>query len=316
MSTQQLRVAVGGENLIDFFRKDTGDEGLPGGSPFNVAMGLGRQQIPVTYVTPISTDSWGDMLAERLVQSNVVIGTPRRDEPTSMAIVTLVDGIPSYEFKRHNTAERMVSRAQVDAAIPEGCEILHVGSLALGDAPDGPIWEETCAQVAARGGFVSIDPNLRLGIIEDRAGYFARLFRVLEHAHLVKISDEDLEGLFPELGFEAAVDTLRARTSARLVVITRGREDGIAFIDEERFALEVIKADPLVDTVGAGDTFMATLIAAFANAPISARHMLENLDGDQLAKVLRRASVAAAINCARKGCNPPNLDELEGALPG
>ena len=115
-------IAVGGENLIDHVTRDGEVSALAGGSPFNVAMALGRQGAETHYMTPISTDEWGDLLAETLLESDVMLQGGRRDEPTTMARVTVTDGIPAYRFERDGTAERMVSENGLAASFRKTCK--------------------------------------------------------------------------------------------------------------------------------------------------------------------------------------------------
>lgn len=307
-------IAVGGENLIDYLKQPEGDHAAPGGSPFNVAMGLGMQSKPVTYLTPISDDKWGDMLHEKLVQSNVLIGAERRSEPTTMAIVTVTDGSPEYEFHRTGTAERAVTAEILKAAMPNDTSIMHVGSLALADDPDASVWVEAMQGAKQRGILTTLDPNVRLSIIADIDAFRARIETLLQSADIVKTSDEDLEGLYPNLGFDDAMARFVETATARLVIVTRGMNPGYAFLDGAMQRFEVVPADPLMDTVGAGDTFMATLIGAFQQKDHSPHAILGALTAETLTPILRRAAIAAAINCQRKGCQPPTMAEIDAEL--
>ncbi|RYH09301.1 carbohydrate kinase [Tropicimonas sp. IMCC6043] len=307
-------LAVGGENLIDYVTQDGKATAHPGGSPFNVAMALGRQGVDVHYVSPISTDTWGDMLADKLEASGVVLTGGRRPEPTTMARVTVSHGHPSYSFERSGTAERMVSTAFLRARLPAGAKALHTGSLTLTDGADATAWEEICAESFAAGRLVSLDPNVRLSVISDVDGYRARIRRMLTTSHLVKLSDEDLAALFPESAQEDALATLRGQTSARLIVLTRGDVGCTALMGEMRLDLPATPVSDLVDTVGAGDTFTATLLAGLAAQDALGPAALERLTRDQLTALLHCASTAAAINCGRAGCNPPSRAELDAAL--
>lgn len=129
-------ITVGGENLIDYVQ--TGLDGglpiftaVPGGSCYNVAIAIARQNQPVTYATPISNDSLGNILADRLTSDGVILGAPRSDAPTSLAVVSLSDGQPSYQFYRTKTAERQISAQLLDAAIQKSTTIFHISSLSL-----------------------------------------------------------------------------------------------------------------------------------------------------------------------------------------
>lgn len=307
-------ICVGGENLIDHVTRDGDVSALPGGSPFNVAMALGRQGADVHYVTPISTDSWGDTLANTLTASHVTLSGGRVDAPTTIARVTVVEGIPSYEFERDGTAERAVTSASLASAMPDATAALHTGSLAVSEGPDGAAWEETCGAAYDASKLVSFDPNVRLSVIADPESYRARVLRMMGKTHLLKLSDEDLEGLYPGESQDAALATVRERTSAALVVMTKGPDGAMAWAGDAFVELPAPPVPNLIDTVGAGDTFMATLLASLTRVDALSPDKLAQLGKDDVETLIRRAGMAAAINCTRAGCNPPTLAELDAAL--
>jgi fructokinase len=307
-------IAIGGENLIDYLKQADGDVAAPGGSPFNVAMSMGKQGADVSYITPISSDDWGDQLHARLIKSNVRIGASRVDAPTTMAIVTVQNGVPSYVFKRDGTAERAVDVALLEDAMPSGCRVLHVGSLALADDPDAGVWVDLCARAKAAGVLISLDPNVRLSIVQDAKAYRARLKRMIGLADVIKLSDEDLEGLYPELSMTDAMAQVVHESVAKVVVVTCGQEDGFAYLSGAAMRFPVIAADPLEDTIGAGDTFMATLLTSLCATDKAPSDVLDNLDATALQIILKRCATAAALNCQREGCQPPTALEIDNAL--
>ena len=300
--------AVGGENLIDHVTHDGQVTAKPGGSPFNIAMGLGRQGQTVKYISPISTDAWGDTLAATLMSSGVDCVGGRVDLPTTMARVEITKGLPTYRFERDGTAERSVTAATLDAHLV-GASALHTGSLTLTAGADAQIWEDVVARAHTRGLFTSLDPNVRLTVIQDVAAYRARVFRMLQSVHLLKLSDEDLEALFPHASQEDAFAELRRMTSAELIILTLGPKGARGVTQSLDVAIEAAPVPKLIDSVGAGDTFMATVLAA-----LGGRARPAALSQDELTKLLFRASTAAALNCGREGCDPPTDAELAEAL--
>jgi len=312
--TETPIICIGGENLIDHVTRDGTVSALPGGSPFNVAMALGRQGADACYLTPISTDTWGDTLAATLTDAGVTLGGGRSDAPTTMARVTVTDGIPTYDFERDGTAERMVTEASLANAMPAGTAALHTGSLAVAEGEDGAAWEATCAKAYAADTLVSFDPNLRLSVIADPDAYRARVMRMMTKTHLLKLSDEDLEGVCPGQSQEDALNTIRTVSSASLVIMTKGPDGAIAFAGGHIIDLPAPPVPKLVDTVGAGDTFMATLLASLARIDALSPVGLSKVTRDDVEMLVRRAGMAAAINCGRSGCNPPTRQELDAAL--
>lgn len=309
--TRPFIIAVGGENLIDQVTTDGNVISHAGGSPFNVAVAIARQGANVRYVSPVSTDSWGELLANRLIEAGVTLTGDRNDRPTTMARVTITNGIPDYFFERDGTAERAVDTAALTHSIGTDVNAVHTGSLTLIDGPDADAWEETLSQIYNKGGvLVSLDPNVRLSIITDIDGYRDRIKRILTHIHVLKLSDEDLSGLFPDMDEQAAIAHLRNITSAQLLVLTRGPDGISAWVRSHRIDLPVPRPDPLIDTVGAGDTFMATLLVGLGGTGYIAPKDLTTLPPETATQILQRAASAAALNCQREGCNPPTLADL------
>ncbi len=304
---------VGGENLIDLVQLDQQDglplyQAIPGGSPFNLAIAAGRQGLQTGYLSPISTDKSGDLLAARLDQAGVVLAGGRHPAPSSLAMVTLTNGVPSYSFYRDGTAERQISEDRLTAALTTDARLFHIGSLALAGGADADVWEALSARCKQAGIAVSLDPNVRAGLIADPDSYRARLARMMQLADIIKLSDEDLTWIYPDQSEQDALAQLVKDSGASVLVLTRGENGASLFHDGQWHDEPVAPMDELKDTVGAGDTFMATMLVWLVqNGAIG---QLAGLSlGDKLAMV-RRAAQAAAINCSRQGCNPPFADEM------
>jgi len=304
---------VGGENLIDLVQLDQQDglplyQAIPGGSPFNLAIAAGRQGLQTGYLTPISTDKSGDLLAARLDQAGVVLAGGRHPAPSSLAMVTLTNGVPSYSFYRDGTAERQISEDRLTAALTTDARLFHIGSLALAGGADADVWEALSARCKQAGIAVSLDPNVRAGLIADPDSYRARLARMMQLADIIKLSDDDLTWIYPDQSEQDALAQLVKDSGASVLVLTRGENGASLFHDGQWHDEPVAPMDELKDTVGAGDTFMATMLVWLVQN--EAIGQLAGLSlGDKLAMV-RRAAQAAAINCSRQGCNPPFADEM------
>ena len=165
-------ILVGGENLMDMIQIDNQNENalfeaVPGGSPYNLAMAAGRQGVKVGYVTPISKDKNGEQLAQNLVNSNVSLLGPRVTAPTSLAMVNIENGIPSYSFYREGTAERIITLDTLSKNITSEVSIFHIGSLALTGGEDALVWEEFVKRTRENNIKVSLDPNVRPSLIAE-----------------------------------------------------------------------------------------------------------------------------------------------------
>ncbi len=309
-------ILVGGENLIDFVQDESAN-GLPryvanpGGSPYNVAMAVGRQDVPVGYLTPISSDSLGDLMAARLVESGVTLLGPRAAQPSSLAVVSLTAGVASYGFYREDTAERQVTQSILTA--PAGAKAFHIGSLALTGGEDAALWEAFWEESRAAGRFTSLDPNVRAAFIKDKDAYLARITRMAAGADLLKLSDEDLEYLYPDLNQAEGLAKLHRLNPSALTVLTKGEGGAEAWLNDLSVTAPARRAEPFADTVGAGDTFAGTLLAELHGLGRMEAGRTCDLDRNTLQTLLDTAARAAAINCTRSGCNPPTRTELHPA---
>ena len=309
------KIAVGGENLIDFVETGMLDgipqySANPGGSPFNLAIAAARQGSEVEYLTPVSKDRLGNLLAERLTDSGVRLAAPRLDAPTSLAVVSLEDGQPSYQFYRKGTAERQITWDGLHSALEDRPWVFHIGSLGLSGGDDADLWERFFLACHDQGVITSLDPNVRPSLIEDRAAYIERLERMFKHADIIKLSDEDIEWLYPDRPLMAAFDHLQDLSSDGLRVLTMGAQGVHARCGKTNVEVRARPVKTLVDTVGAGDTFMATMLSWLAEEGVSSRSELMALNSDHLTAMMERSSLAASLNCEKRGCNPPYLKEL------
>ena len=309
------KIIVGGENLIDYVENTVMDgipqyNANPGGSPFNVAIASARQGMDTDYITPISNDRLGKLISQRLSSSGVHHNAPVIDAPTSLAVVSLDHGQPSYQFYRKGTAERQITQDHLDRIFDQKPWLLHLGSLALSGGEDAALWEAFFIRCHDNGVITSLDPNIRPALIEDRKVYMPRLERLFKHADIIKLSDEDLNWLYPEMNMQSGFRHLVDMACAGLRVLTMGGDgarcqsvNGIA----EIAAHPVIN---LIDTVGAGDTFMASLLVWYQDHGIIKAEDIRGLTSENLQQMMVYAAKAAALNCQKQGCNPPSREAL------
>lgn len=309
-------LAVGGENLIDLVSGAIDAQGLPsyvanpGGSPFNVALAAGRQNQEVAYLTPVSSDALGNLLAGRLNECGATLAGRRVPHPTSLAVVSVEGGAASYSFHRSDTADRQVTLRNLKDAMPSQAEAFHVGSNCLVEGDDAQAWEEFFTHCHEAGILTSLDPNIRPGLIPNREVHMERLRRMMLRADIFKLSDEDLEWMYPDVASEDALRACRDECPAGLFVLTLGANGARGFAGDAEVAIDAPEVETLVDTVGAGDTFMASMLAWCLEDGHKSRNALAALDEEALGCAMARAAKAAAINCGRAGCDPPGREEL------
>ena len=307
-------ILVGGENLMDMIQVDNHYQNvlfkaIPGGSPYNLALAAGRQGVRVGYVTPISEDSNGDQLVANLLSSNVQVLGPRVPEPTSLAMVNIEGGTPSYAFYREGTAERLVNLEKLTKNLTDDVAIFHIGSLALTGGSDALVWEEFLGKAMDKGIKVSLDPNVRPSLVGEPDVYRQRIKRLMTKVDILKLSDEDLLWLFNENTDESsALSELRAIANAELLILTRGSKGSSIWHNDKWYAAPAYPVDKLSDTVGAGDTFMASVLVWLTkNENMKRLGVLELKEKQDLQYY---AGKAASLNCKKQGCNPPWENEL------
>ena len=287
-------VLVIGEALIDVVRSPGGDAEHVGGSPANVALGLGRLGVDVSLLTCIGRDARGTAIAEHLADSGVdVLERSYSDAATSTAIATLAaDGSASYQF---DVTWRLSS-----AVLPVHPRIVHTGSIAAFLAPGAVAVREHLASVGADE--ITFDPNVRPALIGSREQALPVFEQTARLASVVKLSDEDAEWLYPGAGPAEVLERILA-LGPRLAAITLGGAGSMLAAGD--FAVEVpVTAVDVVDTIGAGDTYMASLIDSI---------LAEGTDGltrDAVERIGRRASRAAAVTVSRAGADLPTRAEL------
>jgi fructokinase len=283
-----------------------------GGSPFNLATGVARLGGTASFFGGLSRDLFGRKLHAALAAEGVdLAAAPRPDAPTALVMVGVDDrGVPVYTFYGSGTAERMVTLADLDQ-VPVDVEAVHVGSYCMVVEPVASTLRALVDRQRSRS-LIVYDPNVRL-TIEPDVGIWRESVRWMQRrCDVLKVSEEDIQALYPGM----RVDTFIAESldaGAALVVVTWG-ERGVVAVTRSQLAVEV-PAVPVtvVDTVGAGDTFQAGLLAWLQRAGKLTRHAVEGLGQDELVDALRFAARAAAITCSRRGADLPYTSELADA---
>ncbi|MEK9992335.1 MAG: carbohydrate kinase [Paracoccaceae bacterium] len=307
-------ILVGGENLMDMIQIDNQNENalfeaVPGGSPYNLAMAAGRQGVKVGYVTPISKDKNGEQLAQNLLNSNVSLLGPRVTAPTSLAMVHIEDAIPSYSFYREETAERLVTLDSLSKNLTSEVSIFHIGSLALTGGEDALVWEEFVKRTRENNVKVSLDPNVRPSLIAEPDVYRQRIKNLMTEVDILKLSDEDLLWLFNDSADETnALAELEVIARAEILIVTKGSQGSAIFHEKKWHEITSHPVEKLCDTVGAGYTFMASVLAWVMKK--EKLNELALLELNEKKELLNYAAKAAALNCEKQGCNPPWENEL------
>lgn len=301
-----------GEALIDMLPRQTVD-GEPayaphaGGAVFNTAIALGRLGSAVGFFSGLSTDFFGDMLNAALAASDVDTRHVRRSpRPTTMAFVKLSNGQASYLFYDEATAGRMLALDDLPI-LDDSVAALHFGAISLIPEPCGSTYEALMMREKDRH-VIMLDPNIRPDFIPQPGRHRARIRRMADMSDIVKVSDEDLRWLG-----DGKTEKRYARDlldqGVRLVVVTKGQAGATAYTP----ALTVEVPAPrvaVIDTVGAGDTFNAGLLASLSQQGLLSKEKLGDIGERDLSAALAFGARVAAVTVSRAGANPPWRREL------
>lgn len=302
-------IVVAGEALIDVVLDHDGDSSeTPGGSPLNVAVGLARLEVPATLIAQVGHDEYGGLVVQHVTSSGAeIVAVPTQSGRTSVATARLdATGAASYDFD----IEWSLPRQELPP-----CHALHVGSLGTLLEPGCQSVRDLVEQACARELFVSFDANLRASFVDDREKAWESVRSLGARCTLVKLSDEDADLLEPGQDPDDVARTLLAGERTQLVLLTRGSEGATAFTADTEITARP-RPTEVVDTVGAGDAFMAGTLAQLddLDAFRSPGPGLP-LDDAALQRLLAGAIEIAAITCERRGANPPRRQELPAGWP-
>lgn len=315
-------IAVIGESLIDFI----GMKGAAGGELFdshvggcglNAATAIGRLGGSVMFFGGVSSDMFGKRIVHHLVKNQVMFEPDlcNLPFPSILGFASLDEkGSASYAFYCKGSAPMTVTTEQLSMALSINTDIraVHIGSISLAVRP-------VCDSIIDAVSFMNphpvvfFDPNVRPSIIGDFPAYRTKFTQVAKIADIIKLSEEDLAALYGELATDAAVEALRDEVDAH-IILTRGAGGASWFLVDGAQVDCPIVPSPVVDTVGAGDTFSGALLhylqvndcfGADGTVP-----RLAALSKETIGDALRFASAAAAITCSRAGCEPPTLEEV------
>ena len=303
---------VVGESLVDIVVPADGGprHSAVGGSPLNVAVGLSRLDVPTTLVTRIGDDDLGRLVVDHVSASDVRLadGSVVQGGRTSTSTAHLdAHQAATYEFD-------LVWDLPAQGLPPETMG-LHVGSIGAIVPPGCESVLDLVRRAVGEDVFVSYDPNIRPVFLDDPAAAWADVVETAGHARLVKMSDEDLRFLRPGVAEEDVCRELLVGCT-ELVVLTRGGQDATAFTEGATITATVPPTD-VADTVGAGDSFMAAMLAMLCEWSVvtGGEDALRALDDDRVRMLVRGASTAAALTCSRRGANPPTRLELPPTWP-
>ena len=298
------QVWVVGEVLIDLIPDESKHVAVVGGGPANTAKALAKLGVNACFIDGISTDKYGQMAKAELLAASVLLDYVQySNKPTCTATVTLSkSGSASYEFVIEDTATFDFSDQWLPDPQSLKPSLLHIGTLAAVIEPGASVlfeWAQSVGNITP----VVFDPNIRPAVLGDRVEYVKKVEKWVAISSAVKVSDEDLNWLYPGKEINEIVKNW-LEVGVELVVVTLGDKGITAYRENEEISVDAVKV-VVADTVGAGDTVGAVLVEAIVN------NGLDKLTGEVLKRMLNRATKAAAITVSRIGANPPSKEEID-----
>lgn len=307
-------IPCSGEALIDMIPSlnEAGEPGFTprsGGAVFNTAIALGRLRVSTGFVSGLSSDLFGDQLRTELARSNVDASLAiTLDRPTTLAFVQLTNGHATYTFYDENTAGRSLDPTRLPD-LPDVVSALYFGGISLISEPCADFYSNLAVRESGHRAII-VDPNIRAGFINDTKTFRARLDRLFAHADIVKVSDEGLTWIFP--GPEALIEKVEALRASgpEVVILTKGGSGASALAHSGEMIDVASQRVAVVDTVGAGDTFSAGVLANLSENGLLQKDALKKISDSGLREALEFGARVAATTVSRSGANPPWAHEL------
>jgi fructokinase len=310
-------VAVIGEALVDLAPNGPsgGYRASPGGSPFNVAVGLARLGNRTSLMARFADDRFGRVLRAAAIAEGIdLAGAPHATERTTRAIASLDDATRAvYEFDLEGTADWQWTAAEL-SRLRRDTEVLHFGSIASWTPPGSERIAERVRKARACGGvLISYDPNIRPAVLGARNRGVELVEQSVRCAHVVKTSREDIEWLYPDRAADDVVAQWN-RLGPGLVIVTDGAHGASAYRGTRQPLHRPGRRVAVVDTIGAGDAFTAGLLTGLIRRRLHRDGRLAEISDETLARIMDDAVLISAVTCERAGADPPRLEELQPRL--
>jgi len=314
-------VLCGGEILLDFLSKDVGKgladsmlfEKRPGGSIFNVAVGLRRLGVPASLLTKLGGDEFSQGLMSVITEEKINTECLMRDPDlkTTLAFVALnKEGKPEFRFYRENAADTRLTVSEIERIDPQDYSMYHFGSIALLEKPASDAYLELLNTFHREKVTTSFDPNVRPSLIGDKTTFVQMFDRICGMVDIIKMSDDDLKYVTGLADVTEGLKMIRSTADA-LVLITLGKNGAMVSYKGVCWRVPTFNSVKVVDTTGCGDSFMAATIAGLLNGGD-----LASLSTPKLTDVVTLANAAATIVGTRYGASNamPRLGEVDKFL--
>jgi fructokinase len=307
-------IAVCGEALIDFAPIEVSDNRaylpIPGGSPYNVVIGLARLGCPVDFIGKLSSDEFGQILRRNLISNGALDRfTISGPEPSTLAFIHIEkDRDPHFSFFSNNSADRNLSISELPESLPSEIQAIHFGSFSLAHEPIASTLEYLIER-EYKHRVISIDPNVRPSFVTNKDQYITRLERLISFATIVKVSNEDIAWLYPNSTPNEIISKW-IDSGPNLIILTSGPKGSYALTSSGIKVNSPAHPTAIADTVGAGDSFMSALLWWLLEKKFLDLEVIKNITKKEISNLLTFSNEAASITCGRSGANPPFAYEI------
>jgi fructokinase len=298
-----------GEVLIDFIPQQKGValkdvlsfERAPGGAPANVAAAVAKYGHAASMITKLGEDAFGDFLIEQLENSGVETDKVLRTKEanTGLAFVSLKDnGERDFSFYRKPSADLLFKEEEIKVEWFEKGDILHFGSVDLVESPMKQAHEQAIRLMKEKDGLISFDPNVRLPLWDNADDCRSAILEFLPNAHIMKISDEELEFITGISDVEGAIESLFTG-DVQAVVYTKGAAGADLYVKNSKWGSAGYKVE-VQDTTGAGDAFIGGFLYKLLEAEAKPENLVAILR-EKHEGILQFANASGALTTAGKG---------------
>lgn len=303
-----------GELLIDFTENGISMQGNPileanpGGAPCNVLAMLTKLGYKTAFIGKVGKDIFGRQLKKAVSEIGIDISGLAEDDKvnTTLAFVhTLEGGDREFSFYRNPGADMMLCESDVNAELIENSRIFHYGSLSMTNPVCEAATKKAIAIAEKTGCILSFDPNLRENLWDSLNTAREKIEYGLQHCHILKISDNEIQWLTGEEDFDNAIEVLRNKYHIPLILLSLGKNGSRAY-SKTGYAYAPITPVETIETTGAGDTFCGCILSKVLKSG------MKDFSDKELSNMLVFANTAAAIITTRKGALKvmPERDEI------
>ena len=308
-----------GELLIDFTENGKSSQGNPmfeanpGGAPCNVLAMLSKLGHKTAFIGKVGNDFFGKQLKEAITEVGIDTAYLSMDDQvhTTLAMVhTYPDGDRDFSFYRNPGADMMLTEDEIPEEMIKDSRIFHFGTLSMTHEGVRAATKKAVRIAREAGAWISFDPNLRPPLWNDMEEARAQVLYGLEHCHILKISDNEIQWLTGKSDYTEGVEWINERYHIPLILVSMGKEGSRAYYQEKMVEVKPFLQKNTIETTGAGDTFCGCVLHYICE------HGLSDMTEDNLQEMLTFANAAASLITTRKGALRvmPETEEIYGLL--